>query len=145
VDRPRKTLAQHPGPPAKAAATRRAHAPKRVVPPVHLVAAETALVTPVSPAPVDDLAEVRTRDPAAAERISSYCRGVAKTAVDAEKGGTACRRNETAAWRHFAVTSNFSEIYEEVGTRCVASIYPDSYEAKEACVKYELGNRKRSD
>jgi len=145
-----KIAVQHPAAPAKPAARSRARpatrTPGRVVqrpaPPPAPGPARVA-AAPAGP-PADDLAEVRTKDPAAADHISSYCSTVAKTAVEAEKGGAACRRNETNAWRHFALNSNDAQVYEEVHSRCAASVYPDSYEAKEACVRYE-GNRARVD
>jgi len=137
-----KIAVQHPAAPAKPAAKPRV--PRRVAQrPAPPRAADPAPVAeaPAAP-PVDDLAEVRNKDPAAADHISSYCSTVAKTAVDPEKGGAACRRNETYAWKHFALNSHDAEVYEEVRSKCASPVYPDSYEAKEACVRYE-GNRAR--
>jgi curved DNA-binding protein CbpA len=140
------TASQTPAELAKPATEPHVRAPKRAVQrvvqrPAPPPPAAAPLPTPVPV--VDDLAEVRSKDPAAAEHISSYCGTVAKTAVDAEKGGAACRRNESLAWKHFVLTSNDAQIYEEVRVRCTPGVYPDSYEAKEACVRYESGSRAR--
>lgn len=144
--------ALHKSAPAKPSPKPRARAPKRLAQrsaaPPPPAAADPAPV-PAAPPPVaetpaapvaDELAEVRSKDPAAAEHITSYCTTVAKTSVD---GGAACRRSETFAWKQFVLTSNHARIYEEVRLRCPPSIYPDSYQGKEACVKHESGFRPR--
>lgn len=130
--------------PAKPAPKKpRARPAKRVAQRTRTPPPPVADSAPVAPAPAvpDELAEVRAKDPAAADRIASYCITVAKTAVD---GGTACRRNETLAWKNFVFTSNHAQIYEEVRIRCSPAVYPDSYEAKEACVRHEAGFQPRS-
>jgi len=142
------TLPEHPTAPARAVA----HPPGRPAKRGGLRANVGRASTPRAAGSLsdravraDDLEDVRKQDPAAAVLISSYCKIAAKHTTDPNAGAATCRRNEALAWKHFVVSSNWSFLYEEMRPKCTQAPFPDSYEAKEACVKYELTMHSRTD
>jgi hypothetical protein len=84
------------------------------------------------------LATVDARDPAAANRIYSYCSNVTAAAANKEAVALGCRREEIAAWNRFAVQNEFPALDDSARQKCSQPPFPDSYVAKEACAKYQL-------
>lgn len=111
---------------------------------------EVALSQPAQPAPAppsaapppapdpDDVASVRQKDPEAADRIVSYCRGVAAVAADRAAASASCRQSEQEAWRRLVVQNEFPAFDEAMLRKCSEPPFPDSYVAKESCAKYRL-------
>lgn len=92
----------------------------------------------VLPTTSDDLAAVRARDFHAAERIAAYCTSVAATVADPAASESACRRNEIAAWTRIVVDKEFPKLDAATLAKCSQPPFPDSYEGREACARYEL-------
>jgi hypothetical protein len=99
--------------------------------------AHSSSASGVSPA-VDDLAAVKARDAAAAERITVYCAKMSATAVDPAASEMACHRNEVAAWTRLVVDQEFPTLDAATLATCSQPPFPDSYEGLEACTRYQL-------
>jgi hypothetical protein len=91
-----------------------------------------------SPAVADDLVPVRTKDPAAADRIASYCSKMTSGATNATTVGTRCRRDEMDAWTRLIVQNEFPTLDETSRRKCTEPPFPDSFVARESCAKYQL-------
>jgi hypothetical protein len=107
-------------------------------PPPPVAAAGSASTTP-TPAPVvaDDLAQVRTKDPQAADRIVSYCSKITSNATNAAVAAR-CRRDEMDAWTRLTVQNEFPTLDETSRRKCSDPPFPDSFVALESCAKYQL-------
>jgi hypothetical protein len=88
-----------------------------------------------------DLEPVQAKDPDGATRILSYCNAASRDASDVASAAAACRRNEVNAWTRLVLNNEFPELDEEVRAKCGRPPFPDSYEGREACFKYELEGR----
>ena len=97
----------------------------------------SAASTP-SPAVADDLVPVRTKDPAAADRIASYCSKMTSGASNPSTVATRCRRDEMDAWTRLIVQNEFPNLDETSRRKCTEPPFPDSFVARESCAKYQL-------
>lgn len=86
----------------------------------------------------DDLAQVEAIDPRAAQRIATYCEGATANATDRAASDRACRQSEEDAWNRLEVEKEFPALDPAIVRECSQPPFPDSYEAREACAKYEL-------
>lgn len=86
----------------------------------------------------EDLAAVKARDPAAADRIASYCDSATAAAKDHETVATGCRHEEEAAWKRLVVNNEFPALDAAMRSKCNEPPFPDSYVAKESCARYQL-------
>jgi hypothetical protein len=99
---------------------------------------EATDTSPPASAPMeDDLAAVRAKDANAAEHIASYCASATAQSGDPATAAATCRRNEIAAWTRLDQGNTFSGLDESLRAKCSQPPFPDSYEGKEACAKYE--------
>jgi len=94
--------------------------------------------SPPSGPMTDDLAAVRAKDPRAAERIAAYCTSVASGSANPAASESACHRDEIAAWIRFDIDREFPQLDAATLAKCSQPPFPDSYEGREACVRYEL-------
>ncbi len=85
----------------------------------------------------DDLARVRAVDPRAADHISTYCAQTPASA-DREVSMADCRRREAEAWTRLVLQNEFPTLDEATRSKCSAPPFPDTYVAKESCVRYVL-------
>jgi len=86
----------------------------------------------------DDLVPVRTKDPAAADRIATYCSKMTSGATNAATVATRCRRDEMDAWTRLIVQNEFPNLDETSRRKCTEPPFPDSFVARESCAKYQL-------
>jgi hypothetical protein len=105
---------------------------------VEAVTSERSALAPSVTTTADDLAEVRARDAGAAQRIETYCLGSAATAHDPGASMSACHRSEIAAWTRLVVDQEFPDLDETTLATCGQPPFPDNYEGREACAKYQL-------
>ena len=86
----------------------------------------------------DDLVPVRTKDPAAADRIATYCSKMTSGATNPATVATRCRRDEMDAWTRLIVQNEFPNLDETSRRKCTEPPFPDSFVARESCAKYQL-------
>jgi hypothetical protein len=108
-------------------------------PAVEPTASDTEKASQISEAhAAEDLDAVRAADPGAADHIAAYCAG----ATSSEKLAAFCRWREAQAWQRLVHDGEFPASDETTLRKCREPPFPDSYEAKEACLKYQLSLRK---
>jgi hypothetical protein len=91
-----------------------------------------------SAAVADDLNSVRTKDPEAADRITSYCSKITSGAPNPTTVAARCRRDEMEAWSRLIVQNEFPSLDESSRRKCNEPPFPDSFVARESCAKYQL-------
>jgi hypothetical protein len=91
-----------------------------------------------STAVADDLVSVRTKDPEAADRITSYCSKITSGASSPATVAARCRRDEMDAWSRLIVQNEFPSLDETSRRKCNEPPFPDSFVARESCAKYQL-------
>jgi hypothetical protein len=91
-----------------------------------------------SAAVADDLNSVRTKDPEAADRITSYCSKITSGAPNPTTVAARCRRDEMEAWSRLIVQNEFPSLDETSRHKCNEPPFPDSFVARESCAKYQL-------
>jgi RNA polymerase subunit RPABC4/transcription elongation factor Spt4 len=101
------------------------------------VSTSAAAPTPPAAAP-DDLTPVRSKDPAAAVRIASYCSKITSGAANATTVATRCRQDEVDAWNRLIVQNEFPTLDDTSRRKCNEPPFPDSFVARETCAKYQL-------
>jgi hypothetical protein len=111
--------------------------PAPVAVPVSTSTAPTPPAT--SPAaPPDELTPVRTKDPAAAVRIASYCNKITSSAANSTTVAMRCRQEEVDAWNRLIVQNEFPSLDDTSRRKCSEPPFPDSFVARETCAKYQL-------
>jgi hypothetical protein len=97
---------------------------------------------PPTPSPIvtDDLTPVRFNDSAAADHIADFCQ---RDSRGDSKRESLCRANEVRAWQRLIQGNEFPTITQTIINKCQQSAFPNSFEGKEACAKYELSAQVR--
>jgi hypothetical protein len=85
----------------------------------------------------DDLGQVRSADPQAADHIATYCSKLFGSS-DRSTQRSQCRRSEAEAWTRLIELKEFPTLDEATLRKCSEPPYPDTYVAKESCARYEL-------
>lgn len=86
----------------------------------------------------DDLAQVRTVDPQAADHIATYCSKSIVSPNNQDSLVTECRRREAEAWTRLILKNEFPTLDEATRKKCNEPPFPDTYLAKERCAQYQL-------
>jgi hypothetical protein len=102
------------------------------------VSAQIEDAAPRSSAPSlpDNLTPVRAVDPQAAAHIAYTCRQAVQG--DAQREAR-CRAQEMHAWQRLVPGHEFPTITQAIIDKCQQPPFPDTFVAREACARYELG------
>lgn len=101
----------------------------------------TPLPMPVSTAD-DQTAAVRAINLDAAEQINSYCGKSTVTSPNRNVSSKTCAQREIDAWQRIVLGREFPAYDPALDRKCSEPPFPpDSFVAKEACLKYELRTR----
>lgn len=106
-------------------------------PPVAVPVSTSTAPTAPAAAP-DELTPVRTKDPAAAVRIASYCNKITSSAANSTTVAMRCRQEEVDAWNRLIVQNEFPSLDDTSRRKCSEPPFPDSFVARETCAKYQL-------
>ena len=123
--------------PALNADSDRGSAPAQPPPAVAVPVSTSTAPTPPAAAP-DELTPVRSKDPAAAVRIASYCSKITSGAANSTTVAMRCRQDEVDAWNRLIVQNEFPSLDDTSRRKCNEPPFPDSFVARETCAKYQL-------